>query len=190
MAADLALFPVSRSGRIRPCPRCQQKRRRVLFVAAIIAGLIAGIATAWASQPQSAGVHGVRLTAERQYTGARILDEAETKVNHWYSYGADGPQVFDCSGLVYWAAGVAGERGWPRDTFDIARLIGSRFSITSHPVRGDLAMWGPVSAPYHVEIVTAWNLTTFGTEQPTWEGRVTWHYDGWFRPSFYLRINW
>lgn len=125
-----------------------------------------------------------------QYTGARILDRAETRLNDPYSYGAAGPYAFDCSGLVYWAATSTGERAWPRDTYQIAALIGSRFSLTSRPVRGDLAMWGPVSAPFHVELVTAWPGTTFGAETYGWAGRVTWHDDGWFRPSFYLHVNW
>lgn len=126
--------------------------------------------------------------ATTQYTGARILDKAETRLNDGYSYGSAGPSYFDCSGLVEWSATAIGEKNWPRDTFDIAAQIGHRFVIASHPVRGDLAMWGSVSAPYHVEIVTAWAGVNFGAESPGWNGRVTWHSDTYFRPSFYLHI--
>lgn len=126
-----------------------------------------------------------------EYTGARMLDWAESHaLNHPYAWGGTGPYSYDCSGLVYAAAGAAGERDWPRDTLDIAAQIGSRFSLTGYPQRGDLAMWGSVAAPYHVELVTVWSQTTFGAETYGWSGRVTWHYDGWFRPSFYLHINW
>jgi cell wall-associated NlpC family hydrolase len=126
--------------------------------------------------------------ASTTYVGARILDRAETKVNDGYAWGGTGPSSFDCSGLVYWAARSAGEKNWPRDTFDIAAQIGHRFVITSRPVRGDLAMWGSRWAPYHVEIVTSVKGWNFGAENPGWAGRVTWHSDTWFKPSFYLHI--
>ena len=128
-------------------------------------------------------------SASTVYTGARMLNIAETRTNDPYQWGATGPGSFDCSGLVYWAAGRAGERNWPRDTYGIAREIGSRFSVTYHPRRGDLALWGSRSAPYHVEFVTIWSNLTFGAETYGWAGRVTWHSDTWFRPSFYLHIN-
>lgn len=194
MAADLALFPRTRSGKVRPCPHCQRRHRQVrMAVLAVLAALVlaAGIIAALTMRP-SADNGPVQQAQVTSYTGPgnRILDEAETKVNHYYAWGGTGPAYFDCSGLLYWAAGAAGERNWPRDTFDIAREIGSRFSITSHPQRGDLAMWGSYAYPYHVELVTIWSQTTFGAETYGWNGRVTWHYDGWFRPSYYLHINW
>jgi hypothetical protein len=132
----------------------------------------------------------VPASASSQYTGARMLNAAETRLNDPYAYGAAGPGAFDCSGLVYWAAHAAGESSWPRDTYGIAAEIGTRFTITRYPQRGDLALWGPVSAPYHVEFVTIWRNTTFGAENYGWAGRVTWHGDAYFEPSFYLRINW
>jgi hypothetical protein len=128
--------------------------------------------------------------AGAQYIGARILNAAETRVNDPYAYGADGPDAFDCSGLVYWAARAAGERSWPRDTGEIAAEIGTRFVVTHHPVRGDLAVWADGSGViYHVEIVTVWDNTTFGARDYGWAGRVTWHGDAYFEPSFYLRIR-
>ena len=198
MAADLAvydpeyLFPVRR-GKVRPCPHCQARHRRWLTAIIAVLALGAGVIAAWLTSPQapyaSSAPQHAYLTSY-SYVGDRILDLAETRTNDWYVYGAAGPSVFDCSGLVDWSATAAGERNWPRDTYAIAAQIGSRFSLTSHPQRGDLAMWGSVGAPFHVELVTIWSQTTFGAEQPTWDGRVTWHYDGWFRPSFYLHINW
>lgn len=128
--------------------------------------------------------------ASTGYAGNRILNAAETRINDPYSYGAAGPSAFDCSGLVYWAATAAGERNWPRDTYGIAAQIGTRFSITYRPQRGDLALWGSVRSPYHVELVTIWSWLTFGAETYGWAGRVTWHSTTWFRPSFYLHINW
>ena len=132
----------------------------------------------------------VQAHASSAYVGSRILDRAETRVNDPYSYGATGPYAFDCSGLVYWAANSIGERNWPRDTYDIAAEIGTRFTITYHPQRGDLALWGSRWSPYHVEMVTIYSNLTFGAETYGWAGRVTWHNISYFRPSFYLRINW
>jgi NlpC/P60 family len=151
--------------------------KRALAIAALIFSFI-GLA-ALISPPQAAH-------AATGSVGERILDQAETRTGDWYSYGADGPSYFDCSGLVYWSAGAAGASAWPRDTYDIAALIGKRFVVTSHPVRGDLALWGNESAPYHVEMVTAWKNVTFGAQQTG--TRVGWHNNAYDPPSFYLHI--
>jgi cell wall-associated NlpC family hydrolase len=165
----------------RPVTIGQRSRRRARAAAlAAIAVTAVAVPVTLAAAPASAST---------AYIGDRMLDEAETRVNDPYAWGAAGPGAFDCSGLVYWAAAAAGERDWPRDTYDIAAEIGTRFAVTDHPVRGDLAMWGPVSAPYHVEFVTDWDNTTFGAENYGWAGRVTWHDDAWFEPSFYLHVN-
>lgn len=151
--------------------------RRAATVAAAVT-VAAGLSAGLTAQPASASTSAI---------GGRMLNKAEAKTGDWYSYGAVGPSYFDCSGLVYWAAAAAGERGWPRDTFDIAKLIGKRFMVVTTPERGDLALWGPRGAPYHVEFVTSWGHTTFGALKTG--TRVSWHYNypGW-RPDFYLRI--
>ncbi|WP_354639745.1 C40 family peptidase [Kitasatospora camelliae] len=41
------------------------------------------------------------------YTAAAIA-AAESKLGSWYQYGATGPTVFDCSGLMQWAYNQAG----------------------------------------------------------------------------------
>lgn len=64
---------------------------------------------------------------------------------------------------------------------------GKLVRVWGTPQRGDLAFWGPVSSPYHVEFVTSWSDTTFGAETYGWDGRVTWHsyYPGWAPSAFY-----
>lgn len=160
--------------------RHAKSRSRRHVAAPLAAALLAAgplVGSVLLTQPASAA----------ESVGNRMLDKAESRTGDWYSYGGTGPSSFDCSGLVYWAAGAAGRTNWPRDTYDIAALIGKRFVITSHPQRGDLALWGSVSAPYHVEFVTKWWETTFGAQNTG--TRVGWHYHypGW-RPDFYLRI--
>jgi cell wall-associated NlpC family hydrolase len=154
------------------------RARRALAVLAVLASSL-GIMIA-ASAATTPAAHAATV----QSPGSRLLDEAETRTGDWYSYGSDGPSYFDCSGLVYWSAGALGLPSWPRDTYDIAADIGTRFEVTSHPVRGDLALWGSESAPYHVEFVTAWANTTFGAQQTG--TRVGWHHNTYDPPSFYL----
>jgi len=149
--------------------------KHLLAAVTLLAGLMGLVALA--SPPPAA--QAATLTV-----GQRILAQAQTRAGDAYDYGATGPTAFDCSGLVYWAAGRAGLRNWPRDTFDIAAEIGTRFEIVTHPQAGDLALWGPVSAPYHVEIVTSPNHS-FGAQ--TYGIPVGGHADTYFEPSFYLR---
>jgi peptidoglycan DL-endopeptidase CwlO len=161
--------------------------RKLIVLASLLAALTgAGLSTAPAAH--AAPLSAAAEHAPAGYIGDRLLNLAETRTGDWYVYDTDGPSTFDCSGLVWWAATAAGEQDWPRDTYEIAAEIGTRFTITSHPERGDLALWGPVDAPYHVEFVTVWNQTTFGAQQTGTQ--VSWHYQypGW-GPSFYLHIN-
>lgn len=46
----------------------------------------------------------------------RALRAAESKIGSPYSYGAAGPNAFDCSGLVYWSYQQAGKT-IPRDSY-------------------------------------------------------------------------
>jgi NlpC/P60 family len=157
--------------------------RRLGAAFLILCGLAAGSALL-----SPAAAHAA-TTSAGGYVGDRLLNLAESRTGDWYVYGTDGPTTFDCSGLVYWAATAAGESNWPRDTYEIASEIGTRFTITTDPQRGDLALWGPVSAPYHVEFVTVWGPdTTFGALDTGTQ--VGWHDDSWSAPSFYLHINW
>jgi cell wall-associated NlpC family hydrolase len=76
-----------------------------------------------------------------------------------YVWGGTGPG-FDCSGGVMEAYGHADGIWLPHNT---AAMVDSGMLVrTSHPVRGDIAMWGPVSAPYHTGLVTAWPGAAFG----------------------------
>lgn len=197
MAADLEfwnpqedyLFPVSRSGRVKPCLHCHRRHQYMLMGLLAALSLIAGIVAAFLVHPAPAysGSTSAQLTVSRESVGSRMLDAAETKTGDWYSYGAAGPSFFDCSGIVAWSAAHLGERSWPRDTFSlIAAVASGRLSYTSHPQRGDLAFYGTG----HVEFVTIWYHVTFGAQQTG--TRVGWHkYDPrYWGPTFFLHINW
>jgi cell wall-associated NlpC family hydrolase len=166
-------------------------RNIIVLATSVSVAAVPVTAVAVSAAPAAPAVHAT-LASSSETLGGRILDKAETRTNHLYSWGATGPTYFDCSGLVYWSATAAGLKNWPRDTLDIAWAWhhSSRFTRTYHPQRGDLALWGPTWAPYHVALVTIWSQTNFEAQHSGWSGRVTWHYDGWFRPSFYLHVNW
>ncbi|HEV2172901.1 MAG TPA: NlpC/P60 family protein [Nitrospira sp.] len=150
-----------------------------LFTAVLIvigAITIAPSVTAQAATVQSA-VH-------RETLGERVLDIAETRTGDPYSYGSAGPSAFDCSGLVYWAAAQLGI-SLPRTTFTMIYSHHLR-RVWGHPQRGWIAFWGPIEAPYHVEIMTIWPDTSYGARD--WGEPVGWHSDRYFAPSAYYEL--
>jgi len=125
--------------------------------------------------------------ASAEAPGARALDWAEAHaLNAPYAWGGTGP-AYDCSGIVMTALGRSTGIWLPHNT--VAMVQSGRLYRVRSPRRGDLAVWGSPSAPYHVEFVTAAPGWTFGAETYGWAGRVTWHNDRWFAPSAYYRIR-
>ncbi|WP_227983017.1 C40 family peptidase [Nocardia spumae] len=55
--------------------------------------------------------------APQQTVGQRAADAAMSKIGAPYSYGAAGPNAFDCSGLVKWSYEQAG-RELPRTSYE------------------------------------------------------------------------
>lgn len=117
-------------------------------------------------------------------TGQKVLATAETKRGDWYSYGAAGPSTFDCSGLVYWAARQHGI-SLPRTTQQMIHS-GALYRVYS-PRQGDLAFWGPASAPTHVEFWTLTYWVTFGERKSG--TRAGWRNDRYWRPTEYYRFR-
>ena len=106
-----------------------------------------------------------------------------------YVYGTDGPNSYDCSGLVMWAyhhAGRAGRR-LGRDTFDMLAQVGTVLRLVKHPKRGDLAFFGTG----HVELwLGRWHgvYHTFGAQQPgtvVGRHRIWW---GEWQPTAYYQV--
>lgn len=124
----------------------------------------------------------VTLDASVTTLGDRLLNAAETRAGDWYSWGADGPGYFDCSGLVYWAGHQVGVN-LPRDTYGLLASAGIHLERVSVPRRGDLAFFGTG----HVEIMTAWSRTTFGAQ--TSGTRVGWHkWNSYWHPTAFYRV--
>jgi cell wall-associated NlpC family hydrolase len=159
-------------------------RRWVILavIVALVASFIAGVASAAASPP--APSVRLSLSSSSETLGQRILDKAETRAGDWYFYGGSGPYVFDCSGLVYWAARQLGVPV-PRTTYEMLAGSAHLYRIPlSWARRGDLMFYGSG----HVEIDTIWWHTTFGAQEPG--TRVGWHrWSIWWQPTAAMRFR-
>jgi len=101
-----------------------------------------------------------------------------------YVWGAAGPSVFDCSGLVAWAYAQAGVPGLPH-------YSGAQYAMTTRISRsqlqaGDLVFWGPGGSE-HVAIYMGGNqlVQAYGSG-----GVGVTALDGWWKPpTGYGRLN-
>lgn len=73
--------------------------------------------------------------------GQRIVDAARAQLGKRYVFGTEGPDTFDCSGLVYWALNHAGVRA-PRLTAAGYLIWSGATSIGRDQIApGDLVCW-------------------------------------------------
>ncbi|RHW54956.1 C40 family peptidase [Lactobacillus bombicola] len=79
-----------------------------------------------------------------------VVDMAKAQVGKGYVWGGDGPDNFDCSGLVQYIYNQVGGVKLPRVTTDQVK-VGSTVSMDKLKP-GDLLYWGAVNAPYHIGI--------------------------------------
>ncbi len=151
-------------------PRHARRRARRAGLAA--APVLAGAVLAGTLALPSGGADAATMTAYQREQAA--MNWAITQRGKPYIWGGTGPYGYDCSGLVYAAFRRAGLT-LPRTTY--AMVWSWHLVRTWHPVRGNLAFWGPVGAPYHVEWVTAWPHTSFGEHHSgTVAGWESWLY--------------
>jgi peptidoglycan hydrolase-like protein with peptidoglycan-binding domain len=81
----------------------------------------------------------------------RVLSAAESHLGAPYYWGADGPNMFDCSGFVlYVLRQDTGLVNWGDDT---AAGIQGRLPKTSRPEQGDLVFYAGSGGAAHVEMV-------------------------------------
>ena len=115
--------------------------------------------------------------------GNTALNWAEAHATgHPFTYGGTGPYAFDCSGLVMESYLHAGIR-LPHSTY--AMITSGHLIRTTHPQRGDLAMYG---ADTHVEMVTDWPDTTFGAHDTG--STVGWiQYGGAWTPTAFYKVR-
>ncbi|MDF7682196.1 C40 family peptidase [Lactobacillus sp. ESL0679] len=79
-----------------------------------------------------------------------VVNLAESQVGKSYVWGGDGPDSFDCSGLVQYIYNQVGGVSLPRVTTDQVK-VGTTVDM-SQLQPGDLLFWGSTDAPYHVAI--------------------------------------
>lgn len=152
---------------------------RIAFTLAMLA--ICWVTIAPSLTANAATVQSASLTIEN-----RALNWAETQTGAPYVWGGVGPywSGYDCSGLV--VAAFAREGVYlPHNT--VQMIYSGKLVRVWKPQRGDLAFFGPVGAPYHVEFVTVWRDTSFGSH--TYGEPVGWaQWGGWWQPSAFYRV--
>lgn len=117
--------------------------------------------------------------------GGAVLNTAESRTGSWYSYGSAGPSVFDCSGIVVWAAAQHGI-SLPHSTYAMLDGGPHLYRIPLADVqRGDLLFFGSG----HVEFATIWPNTSFGAHHSgTTVGWQRW-WPGSYEPTMAMRLR-
>lgn len=91
----------------------------------------------------------VNKNEKQANTKKTIIDKAQEQLGKPYVYGANGPDTFDCSGLVQYVFSQV-NRTIGRTTTD-QELAGKPISI-EEAQEGDLLFWGSQGSSYHVAI--------------------------------------
>lgn len=81
-------------------------------------------------------------------TGSDLVNLATRELGKPYVFGAEGPDSFDCSGLVQWAAAQLGIHLPRRATLQGNATV----PVTGAPQPGDLVLYGTPSLYSHVGI--------------------------------------
>ncbi|RVU70928.1 MULTISPECIES: C40 family peptidase [Lactobacillus] len=109
--------------------------------------------TVKANSPKAAKVKKAKTNKKSvQATGdaAGIIALAKAEAGKNYVWGAEGPDSFDCSGLVQYVFSQAAGVNLPRTTY---AQVKSGTSVSMDNLQpGDLLFWGSATAPYHVGI--------------------------------------
>jgi cell wall-associated NlpC family hydrolase len=153
----------------------------------VLSGVVAAVAATAASllAAPSAQAHHIHEDVSNvwypwQDPGrADVLKAAKTAVAQWnqgnqYQLGGSGPDVFDCSGLVYYSYHNAGASFARYNTYDLYVKANGPSHITGRRVGrweirpGDLIFYsnnGQPSGIYHVAIYLGWNPGSQKNEQ-------------------------
>ncbi|MFC7505872.1 C40 family peptidase [Nocardioides sp. GCM10030258] len=139
------------------------------------------VSTATATEPRTAPVVVVKKVKKKKLSvGRRALKVAKTRAGRPYVYGANGPNAFDCSGLVQWSFRKVGKK--------LPRTSGAQAGATrrvKHPRRGDLVFFSNGGHVYHVGIYagnhTVWHASRPGA--PVKRERI------WTSSVFYGRVR-
>ena len=99
------------------------------------------------SLPAATAPAATGSAAQRQQAVVKL---AKSQVGKGYVWGGNGPDAYDCSGLVQSIYSKVGGVQLPRVTTDQVKM-GTTVSMDQLQL-GDLLYWGSVDAPYHIGI--------------------------------------
>lgn len=122
---------------------------------------------------------GVKITSEQK----KIVTMAKNQLGKSYVWGADGPDAFDCGGLVRYVYGQAVGIDIPRGTTNQEKL-GKEVNL-GYLQPGDLLFWGSKGSSYHVALYIG-NGQYIHAATPE-QGVITGQISSW-SPSFARRI--
>ncbi len=125
----------------------------------VLALLLSAVVVAGGGQPVGSGGGGATpslgmaeplqlVSAKSRKRVKRALRVARAQIGDRYRYGAEGPDRFDCSGLVYYATHRAGFTGVPRTSADQGRYM--RHIKRARLRRGDFVFFTGSAGVYHV----------------------------------------
>lgn len=174
-------------------------RIRVVLFAAFLALTVVSLAlpssseaavlpqTTTASQIVPASI--VTKVAKASTIRLAAMHKAKTQAGKWYSWGAAGPNAYDCSGLVMWAYNSLGKK-LPHNTGDMLGS-GRLQRVSASQVRwGDLAFYGTG----HVELFGHFTNkaktagVTFGAHKSG--TRISYRsFNGYYHPTAYYRVK-
>ena len=159
-----------------------RKSRTILFTFVFLA-VVATAFTAAQESPHTTRALHAQLARSVVPTRLLALRWARSQHGKWYCWGGTGPSCYDCSGLVTTAYQQAGI-DLPRTTYE---MLASPHLVPVPAAQarpGDLAFYGSG----HVELVTVWPHTTFGSlETGT---RIGWHrWSQWWHPTMFFRVK-
>jgi cell wall-associated NlpC family hydrolase len=125
----------------------------LLLAAVVLASSIGGRAAGSGLEARVGPVveHGLRLVSTTRAERIKdALGTARRQKGDPYKYGAEGPDRFDCSGLVYYATHKAGFDKVPRTSAEQGRFM--RHIKKKNLRRGDFLFFTGSSGVYHVGI--------------------------------------
>jgi cell wall-associated NlpC family hydrolase len=105
-----------------------------------------------------ASMMSIAPAADAAARGQRIsksVQIARNQIGDPYSYGANGPRRFDCSGLIYYSYRKAGFTNVPRTSDQQARFA-DRIK-RKNMRRGDLMFFHSGGDVYHVAVFAGWH---------------------------------
>ncbi|WEV70676.1 C40 family peptidase [Lactobacillus sp. ESL0785] len=102
------------------------------------------------AKPKPAAEAAVPVNSGNKQKEQAVVGLAKNQVGKSYAWGSNGPDTFDCSGLVQYVYQQAGGVNLPRVTTDQVK-VGTTVQM-SQLQPGDLLFWGSTAAPYHVAI--------------------------------------